>query len=594
MFSAYNCYCNSTSKYFTNNGGQSVVCTPCPTGLVQSYNGWDCVAEQSCASGFKADTDIDGKPYTNGSISIRKCIQCDPSTVATSSGCISCFPFAFTDSPNFNISNIMCSQQCQTTPGGICLVNLQSSTTNLPNDYTIPISTSSSISSWFFAQYAQTAYYQCRSATSRNETACQLLLNMCTLIYNIQASQSTTVDVCAAFRSIVNLGSQKGLPLLDFYQSFYLSSYLTSSESQVFLYLTYNNSIKTCQSSALSFVAAKYSLNGKLISYSTLDLSELEICNLFGTGEARPSSSSFIAINYKQSCTISVSQLMQLSTKEPVFYDLYLRYQLSNGSYVLLPVPTVVTNYLERGVQVNSYTTSTTNNNNNRLNHRFFLVDQYTTKTSQTGSTQYVRYASSITILFNLFNDNSNTGRIYPPILYITYDSISAQSNLNATVTPSFTVNYVMILDTQINNVWISIGVLSFFGLLWSFIRSWIWNKRSGKLTLDAVTIGKFLMYLCSSIANVFFVVFIGVCIWWLIFFKGQNLAYVLLPTGTQVDSFTALLVIAFVLKAIDILYLILVQVSYDIFVLDWEKPKVETGNIFPSLQSKSRIFNRI
>jgi hypothetical protein len=45
----------------------------------------------------------------------------------------------------------------------------------------------------------------------------------------------------------------------------------------------------------------------KLIKfYSTLDLSELEICNLFGTGEARPSSSSFISINYQQSCTLNV------------------------------------------------------------------------------------------------------------------------------------------------------------------------------------------------------------------------------------------------------------------------------------------------
>ncbi len=98
-------------------------------------------------------------------------------------------------------------------------------------------------------------------------------------------------------------------------------------------------------------------------------------------------------------------------------------------------------------------------------------------------------------------------------------------------------------------------------------------------------------MYLFSSIANVFFVVFIGVCIWWLIFFKGQNLAYILLPVSTQIDSFTALLVIAFVFKTVDILYLILVQVSYDVFVIDWEKPKVETGKFKESF-NKIFIFN--
>ena len=78
---------------------------------------------------------------------------------------------------------------------------------------------------------------------------------------------------------------------------------------------------------------------------------------------------------------------------------------------------------------MNTYSTATTTNTN-RLSHRFFLVDQYTTKASQSGTIQYVRYAKSITILFNLFNDNSNTGRMYPLILYITYDSISTSQSL--------------------------------------------------------------------------------------------------------------------------------------------------------------------
>jgi hypothetical protein len=125
---------------------------------------------------------------------------------------------------------------------------------------------------------------------------------MCTLIYNIQAAQSSSIDVCYAFRSISD--NTKSLPILDLSSS--LNSYLTASESQVSLFLTFNNTIRTCQSNSLSFVAAKYKLNGNLISYSTLDLSELEICNLFGTGEARPSSSSFISINYQQSCTLNV------------------------------------------------------------------------------------------------------------------------------------------------------------------------------------------------------------------------------------------------------------------------------------------------
>ena len=553
-----------------NNGGGSVSCTPCPTGLVQSEDGWNCVSVQICnqPTSFLSDTDITGAYFLNNSVAVRSCIQCDATTLATSSGCISCYPLVYTDDTTINIQSLICSTECKIS-GGMCLHKSNSPPTiYLPNDFTIPVGTNSA-TSWFLTEYASNAYYQCRNATNRNATACQLLLNMCTLIYNVQASSSATMDVCRSYRSIAR---STGLPILDLYQTNF-GNYQTYSQTQVSLYLTYNNSVTTCQSNDLSFVAAKYRLNGSLISYSTLDLSELELCNLFNTGEARPSSSSFIAINYVQTCTVSISKLMQLATKEPIFYDLYLRYKLTNGSYALITVPTVVLNYLELGVEVNSVGGS-----KSRLSHRFFLVDQYTTKSTQSGSAQYIRYASSILLQFNMYNDNTNSGRMYPPTLYITYDYASTTSNANSSVSPSFTVNYSMDLTTPITNVWISIGVLSFFGLLWSVIRTWIWNKRSGKITLDIVTIFKFLMYLCNSIANVFFVVFVGACIWWLIFFKGQNLAYILLPTTTQQDTFTALLIVAFVLKVLDIIHLIFVQVSFDVFVMDWEKPKVETG----------------
>ena len=170
--------------------------------------------------------------------------------------------------------------QCQSinSGSGICLVLQQSSSTSqafVPTDFTIPVSATSSLTSWFLTPYAATAYYQCKISNRRNSSACQLQLNMCTLIYNVKAAQTSNVDVCYAFRSITD--NTKSLPILDLSSS--LTNYLSASETQLYLYLTFNNSIRTCQSNSLSFVAAKYKLNGKLISYSTLDLSELEICN---------------------------------------------------------------------------------------------------------------------------------------------------------------------------------------------------------------------------------------------------------------------------------------------------------------------------
>jgi hypothetical protein len=46
------------------------------------------------------------------------------------------------------------------------------------------------------------------------------------------------------------------------------------------------------------------------------------------------------------------------------------------------------------------------------------------------------------------------------------------------------------------------------------------------------------------------------------------------MPTSAQQASFTALVVVAFALKTLDIFHLVLRQGSIDIFFMDWEKPK--------------------
>ena len=57
-------------------------------------------------------------------------------------------------------------------------------------------------------------------------------------------------------------------------------------------------------------------------------------------------------------------------------------------------------------------------------------------------------------------------------------------------------------------------------------------------------------------------------------FIQRQDSVYLVLPTTVQQASFTALVVIAFGLKTLDILHLIIRQGNIDIFFMDWEKPK--------------------
>ena len=60
----------------------------------------------------------------------------------------------------------------------------------------------------------------------------------------------------------------------------------------------------------------------------------------------------------------------------------------------------------------------------------------------------------------------------------------------------------------------------------------------------------------------------------------------IFLPMSNQLKNFRALVITTFVLKFLEVLTLILVQTSYDIFFIDWERPRVI--NAFTTTTMKS------
>ncbi len=56
-------------------------------------------------------------------------------------------------------------------------------------------------------------------------------------------------------------------------------------------------------------------------------------------------------------------------------------------------------------------------------------------------------------------------------------------------------------------------------------------------------------------------------------FFKEQSYLHVILPTPDQEKKIKHYLIVIFVLKVIDIIHLIVTQVTVDIFLVDWERP---------------------
>ena len=60
----------------------------------------------------------------------------------------------------------------------------------------------------------------------------------------------------------------------------------------------------------------------------------------------------------------------------------------------------------------------------------------------------------------------------------------------------------------------------------------------------------------------------------WISKFQRDDAVFFVLPSATQQASFTALVIVAFLLKTLDVLQLIIRQSKIDIFFMDWEKSK--------------------
>lgn len=209
----------------------------------------------------------------------------------------------------------------------------------------------------------------------------------------------------------------------------------------------------------------------------------------------------FSATNYYQSCSIQIQSLLNLGT-DPTFFDVYLKYDNSSN---VLPLPAVISGI--SGAQATR-----------NLVRRIFLVDSVTGVQTSGSDPKYIRYAKSINIQVELASGQVN-GQIYPPVFFITYD-YATTSNLQANVDVVFQISYVMNYTQEEIIVAIITGVFGILSFFWAIFRTWIWNKRSGKLAPDLVTLFKFFMYWCSALGDVLFLIMLSLSLYWLIIYK--------------------------------------------------------------------------
>lgn len=92
-------------------------------------------------------------------------------------------------------------------------------------------------------------------------------------------------------------------------------------------------------------------------------------------------------------------------------------------------------------------------------------------------------------------------------------------------------------------------GVFSALAVVWSGIRTWSHSKRSGRVTIDLVTILHLTLFTCGNLANVFFLIVFCASLDIFVFFKGQSAIHVLLPSPAQEELIKVYVTVAFVLK---------------------------------------------
>ncbi|KAK3540968.1 hypothetical protein QTP86_007693 [Hemibagrus guttatus] len=239
---------------------------------------------------------------------------------------------------------------------------------------------------------------------------------------------------------------------------------------------------------------------------------------------------------YKQSCVLSVSDLLA-AYSEPLFYDVFMVQQNTAGDERLLAVPILNLNLQLNGQFVNQ----ASDMNSWYLTRRLMMMDTLSGREkSLTTIPRVIRVASNLKIRFQLV-PNTQKGQVYTPLMTVSYSDILITDPDKQTVAVSFSLEYEM-------------------------------DQNEARVKTD--TILKFLLFYSGDLANVFFIITVGTGLYWLIFYKAQQFVSVLLPLPAQEDRFVIYVGCAFALKAVHFLHELWLQMSVDIFFIDWERPR--------------------
>ncbi|XP_067905206.1 meckelin-like isoform X2 [Heterodontus francisci] len=513
------CICNDDYAMI-DTGSPIAQCTPCNQNnqvvsvdrkLCLEYTGF-----QSCQNGQVR--------VENLSMRSASCQTCSNKTVPNILGnmCVPC-------QETFILATNSCTCPSANLKGGLCFAN-----TKLPPRIgRLP-------DSIWYELHLQASYLACSNASYSNQTACQLLTNLVVLNVNSLVSGEAYI----LYSSITPTTSY--LPKL-----FYVDTNIAASLGQ-----TAPKGLSFRKDSQIALKIVKYDTRGNFLGWEDVRGGTLQLCpdtQILLDAAYRFGSS------YIQSCKMRISDLLS-RFPEPVLYELFLLFNDSDGLPKIWPIPVRNLNLDRNDIRAGAL-------------RRFFLVDGLTgRRSSLSNPPSSVTYAKDFTLRTYLPTRNPTSE---PPFL-LTVQYAQVQ-DLRAQAQVTFAVHYEMNYSAHKRDTDIALGVLGSLAVFIAMLETSSWRRRSGLEFIDVVTIVKYFAYFAGALSNTFFLVTYGTAVYWLIVYKGQQstVEVTLPPAGGEIETgFIIYMSCAFGLKALEVIHILIVQVTVSIFLIDWEKPK--------------------
>ncbi|XP_040900442.1 meckelin [Toxotes jaculatrix] len=561
------CICKTGYQSLTTDKA-SITCQKCPTDKpAVTTDGFGCIR---CPGSLNDE----GKCQCSGSVLVERDVS---GNLLDEARCETCNG----NSPAFSVPNssgdrcercqasfINLSCECNTPnvqAGGLCLPpNTLSTNVNPSVNYA---QLKFSVQSAWFVKNLYSSAAAC--LVFSNLTACQALGNMC--VMNMHSFSGLSTDACGLFNSIFRSRAaasstqdisywRANLPWLYYGDEPGLASRVLQTDP-VPIGFSFRGKNKNTD---IKLLAAVYNVRGEFLRWEQVDGGTFQLCPQTAAKQAAAFS---FGTAYQESCDLSVAGLLD-TYPEPLFYDVFM--DLGGGeNRKLFPLPTLVYNQQYNGRFINQESMKSW-----YLSRRMFLVDTLGGRDKSVSfPPKVIRVASSIKIRFQLV-PRTQEGQVYPPLMVVTYTDVAITDSNTKNVSATFAVEYEMDQSEARIKTDTALGVMGGVAVLYSLLKTVSWKRRIASPLIDVETMLKFLLFYAGDLANVFFAITVGTGLYWLIFYKAQQFVSVLLPLPAQEEQFVTYIGCAFALKAVQFLHKLILQVSVDIFLIDWERPR--------------------